>query len=103
MIKPGVSLKKLTPQMAVAYTIASFIYQEKAGVPCVITAGSDGTHGPHSLHYEGNALDLRTKHLRPDQIHPIQVALVMALSDEFDVVLEDDHIHIEYQPKGNHA
>jgi hypothetical protein len=99
MIKPGVSLEKLTPQMAVAYTIASFIFQEKAGVPCVITSGDDSKHGPNSLHYEGKALDLRTKHLPPGLVHPVFMALQNALGDEFDVVLEDNHLHLEYDPK----
>jgi hypothetical protein len=99
MIKPGVSLEKLTPQMAVAYTIASFIFQEKAGVPCVITSGDDSKHGPNSLHYEGKALDLRTKHLGPAEVHPVFVALRDALGPAFDVVLEEDHLHLEYDPK----
>jgi len=99
MIKTGVDLRGLQPQMAVAYSIAQGIYHEKAGVPCVITSASDGKHGPQSLHYCGKALDLRTNHLRPDQVHTVFVALKAALGVQFDVVLESDHIHCEYDPK----
>ena len=69
-------------------------------MPCVITSASDGKHGPNSLHYKGKALDLRTKNLRPEQVHPVYVALNEALSPGgFDVVLETDHIHVEFDPK----
>lgn len=96
MIKPGVDLRGLVPQMAIAYTIALYVYHETAQVPCVITSGSDGTHGPNSLHYCGKALDFRTNNLRGPQVHPIYLALKKALGAQFDVVLESDHIHVEY-------
>ena len=99
MIKPGVDLRGIHPQLAIAYTIAALIYQEKSTAPCVITSCSDGTHGPNSLHYVGMALDIRTRHLRPDQVHPVYVAIKQALGEQFDVVLEGTHIHIEFDPK----
>lgn len=99
MIKPGVDLRGLCSQMSVAYTIAMYVYQEKAQVPCVITSGSDGKHGPHSLHYCGKALDFRTNNLRGPQVHPVFMELKAALGDQFDVVLEDDHIHVEWDVK----
>lgn len=99
MIKPGVDLRGLTPQMAVAYTIALDVYREKVGMVCVITSASDGKHGPNSLHYSGKALDLRMNSLRPEQIHPVYVALKTALGEQFDVVLESDHIHVEWDVK----
>lgn len=99
MIKPGVDLRGLAPQMAVAYCIAQDVYREKVGMSCVITSGSDGKHGPNSLHYSGKALDLRTNSLRPEQVHPVFVALKTALGGQFDVVLEEDHIHVEFDPK----
>lgn len=99
MIKTGVDLRGLVPQMAIAYTIALFIYHDKANVPCVITSGSDGKHGPNSLHYKGKALDFRTNNLRGPQVHPIYLALKEALGPQYDVVLEADHIHCEFDPK----
>ncbi len=99
MLKAGVDLRGITPQLAIAYTIASWIYSNKAGARCIITSGSDGKHGPNSLHYQGKALDLRTYHLRPDQVHPIYLSLKECLGEQFDVVLEQDHIHLEFQPK----
>lgn len=99
-IKAGVDLRGLAPQMAVAYAIAQHIYWQEAGVPCVITSASDGKHGPNSLHYCGKALDLRTNSLRPEQVHPVFMALKNALHPGgFDVVLETDHVHVEFDPK----
>lgn len=99
MIKAGVDLRGLQSQMAIAYVIACTIWAERAGVPCVITSGSDSKHGPNSLHYKGRALDLRTNSLRSEQVHPIYIALKEALGAQFDVVLEVDHIHLEFDPK----
>lgn len=98
MIKAGVDLRGLTPQMAVAYTIACTVYQ-RHNYDCVITSGSDGKHGPNSLHYSGKALDLRTNNLRSESVHPIYLKLKQALGEQFDVVLESDHIHLEWDPK----
>ena len=100
MIKAGVDLRGLTPQMAIAYSIAQQIYHDIAGQHCVITSASDGKHMPDSLHYKGKALDLRTNNLRPEQVHPVFVALKDALHPgQFDVVLEGDHIHVEFDFK----
>jgi len=98
MLKAGVDLRGIKPQMAVAYTIASHIYRAR-GYWCTITSASDGKHGPNSLHYSGNALDLRTRDCKPDDLQMIYVSLRQALGAQFDVVLEKDHIHVEFDPK----
>lgn len=98
MIKAGVDLRGIKPQMAVAFAIAQDVYRHY-DVPCVITSCSDGKHGPNSLHYSGNALDLRTHHLRSEQVHPVFIKIKEALGQQFDVVLEGDHIHVEFDPK----
>ena len=95
MIKRGVDLRGLQPQMALAYTIACQIWHGK----CTITSGSDGVHGPNSLHYKGKALDLRTRDLPPAVVMDIHTDLKTALGEQFDVVIEEDHIHVEFDPK----
>jgi len=99
VIKPGVDLRGIQPQMSVAYTIAAIVFWEQAGSACWITSATDSIHGMNSLHPKGLALDLRTKHLRAEQVHPVFMALKTALGEQFDVVLEADHIHIEFDPK----
>ncbi len=99
MIKLGCDLRGLTPPMAIAYTIACHIYWERCQVRCVITSASDGTHGPNSLHYKGKALDLRTNNIPRHALPALHADLKTALGAQFDVVLEDDHIHLEHDPK----
>jgi hypothetical protein len=96
MIKSGVDLRGLSPQMAIAYTIATKCYGQ---YDCVITSANDSKHGPNSLHYMGQALDLRTNNLPPQAVQSIVDRLKEALGAQFDVVLESDHIHIEFDPK----
>ena len=96
MIKHGVDLRGLSPQMAIAYTIACRCYEQ---YDCVITSASDGKHGPNSLHYKGQALDLRTRHLNGQGLQAVYHKLKESLGEQFDVVLESDHIHVEWDPK----
>ena len=96
MIKNGVDLRGLSPQMAIAYTIAC-----RCSGPddCVITSANDSKHGPNSLHYKGQALDLRTRHLNGQGLQAVYLKLKESLGEQFDVVLESDHIHVEWDPK----
>ena len=96
MIKNGVDLRGLSPQMAIAYTIACRCYGQ---YDCVITSASDGKHGLNSLHYKGQALDLRTRHLNGQGLQAVYHKLKESLGEQFDVVLESDHIHVEWDPK----
>ncbi len=97
MIKNGVSVLGLAPQMILAYVIAQRIYNRN-GHECVITSAVEGKHGNHSHHYKGCAIDLRTRDLsRRDRII-IAEQIRSALGSEYQVVLEDDHLHIEFDP-----
>ncbi len=93
MIKNGVDLRGLSPQMAIAYTIATKCYGQ---YDCVITSANDSKHGPNSLHYKGQALDLRTRHMNEQGLQAVFHKLKEALGEQFDTVLEADHLHIEF-------
>lgn len=97
-LKPGVLLAHLTPQMVLAAVVVNQVYHER-GLLCTITSGSDGTHSANSLHYSGNALDFRTR----DVIHSDRAILAAEikarLGENYDVVLESDHLHVEHDPK----
>lgn len=95
-LKPGVSLLGMQPQLVLACMVANQIYMAQSA-EMVITSVTDSKHGTGSLHYQGQALDLRINNLLdPEQVH---TKIKEALGAEFDVVLEADHIHIEWQPK----
>jgi hypothetical protein len=107
-LKPGVSLKNLQPQMLVAMMVVKDIWAAKGINNLTITSCNDSKHMDGSLHYKGLAFDVRTKDVnlinRNEWLNSVRLALQGALTDEFDVVLEyvggdNEHIHIEYQPK----
>jgi hypothetical protein len=97
-LKPGVKIDKLQPQMVLALIVAHEVYRD-LGAPCTVTAGNDGAHMAGSLHYAGLALDFRTRNLLADNKELVAARLRERLTADFDVVLEADHVHIEYQPK----
>lgn len=68
--------------------------------PCVVTSGRDGQHQVNSKHYTDAALDFRIFHLQADELHTVVQALKRTLGQDFDVVIEPSHLHVEYDPKG---
>lgn len=71
----------------------------KFDVPCVVTAGTDGVHGEQSKHYTGEALDFRIRDLKPEQRDALVQLCKKSLIQGHDVVLEHDHLHVEWDPK----
>ena len=67
-----------------------------------VTSANDHSHSETSLHYAGQALDYRTRHIPFDgTASKIGIAGLIntALPDDFDCVVESDHLHHEWQPK----
>ena len=100
-LKPGVSLKALSPQMVMAFMIVASVF-EKHNAACTCTSANDSTHKKGSKHYVGNALDFRVRDYLGDK-HALTEEIEKALGGEFDVVLEsvdtpNQHIHCEYDP-----
>lgn len=92
-----VNLEGVQWQMFKAAIVAERIWAS-FGAELVITSANDGKHLPHSFHYKGLALDLRTYNLHGRERMAAQ-ELAIALGEEYDVVLEKDHIHLEHDPK----
>jgi hypothetical protein len=95
-IKQGVRVKGLSNEILLAVLIAQSIYTETEH-SLVITSVTDGRHSAGSLHYTGDAIDLRLP--TPSTRDQIVSQLRTALGDSYDVLLEADHIHIEYDPR----
>ena len=67
-----------------------------------ITSANDGTHMKGSLHYKNRAFDVRTLNLiDADTAAEWVEALKLVLGKDYDVVLEHNHIHVEFDPKEN--
>lgn len=56
------------------------------------TSIREGNHSAGSLHYIGDAFDFRRQGINKSDIK-------FALGEQFDVVMEKDHVHVEYDPK----
>ena len=83
-----------------AMTVVDQIYEANGVETTVITSGQDGKHSLTSLHYAGQAFDVRTWNI-PKGISPKDIVrqIKAKLNIHFDVVLESDHIHVEFQPR----
>lgn len=101
MIKllPGCSIRGIREELSLGLIIAGFIFY-KHGALLELTHCTDGTHGIGSLHYVGQAGDIRTFTLTEDLRDKILAEIKLYLGAEFDFFFENDHFHMEFQPKG---
>ena len=98
-IKKGAMINGIHPEIVLGFTVANAVYEEY-GLDCVLTSGTDGKHGTASLHYVGYAFDIRTRDFDSEE-DTINAAkdIQERLGKQFDVVVESNHMHIEFQPK----
>ena len=99
-IKPGVSIRGISPEMSVCIQVVEGFYARKRAGDLWITSCTEGNHRSGSLHYVGSAIDTRIWSISEKLRDQFAKELSEELGDEFDCVLELNHIHIEYQPKG---
>jgi hypothetical protein len=92
----GARVGGIEQETVLAIMIAASVY-DKFEQPFMVTAVTDSKHMPGSLHYVGLAVDLGMPSANVKNV--LLQSLREALADDFDVVEEGDHIHIEFQPK----
>lgn len=98
-LKPGVIVQGISNEAIFGVLAAQAVYQ-KYGLDFVITSMLDGKHSSKSKHYRGDAVDIRTRHIQNDNMKAQIVAdIKSALGDDYDVILESTHIHLEYDPR----
>jgi hypothetical protein len=97
-VKIPVSLVGIRPEMSAAFPMIDSAY-EKMGYEAILTSGTEGKHKVGSLHLKGLATDWRIRHVRVDLI-PILVERIKknlgGKQSRYDVVLEKDHLHVEF-------
>lgn len=104
-IKSGAAFISPHPAILFALEVVNLWWRARLKRAPVVTSGRDGEHSEGSLHYgipgdfRERAFDIRIKDLNAVEAKQAQAALDILLGPCFDVVLEADHIHIEYQPK----
>jgi hypothetical protein len=72
------------------------------GATVWITSANDSEHMEGSLHFENRAYDIRVWNIIGDIDYEAQLwteRMQVALGDDYDVIYEKDHIHVEFQPK----
>ncbi len=94
----GASIRGIGNEMVIADSII-FSQYSTLGFDCIITCGVNGEHSRGSEHYKGDALDYRTRHMPDDLKQRVAQMVKEALGQDFDVVLEPTHLHVEYDPK----
>ena len=94
-LKKGISLAGLRAEIIPAMIIVND-YFKNLNKPFVITSGSEGVHMQGSKHYIGEAFDLRTFELTPAELDDLVNDLNVLLSNNYDIVRESDHVHIEW-------
>ena len=94
----SVKVQGIRPELLLALQIADNVYKMHEE-ELVITSLADGFHTITSLHFTGCAADLRTRYFDANEKHEVVKELKDRLTNDYDVVLERDHIHLEYQPK----
>lgn len=97
-LKEGVDIRGIRTEIWAGATIVASCFAEQK-IHCVITSCKEGKHMDKSLHYKGLAVDIRSRDI------PLQTAAALiatckeALGAQFDLVVEGDHWHLEYDPK----
>ena len=97
LIKAGVDISRLNPQIRRALTPLSRLWGDEKR-ELVVTSTYEGNHMPSSLHYHNDAVDLRWP-VFGDEQKPFIEKVKRELGNDFDVVAEGTHIHVEYDPK----
>lgn len=94
----SISIQGIRPELLYAIIVANDVYKE-FNQELVITSLNDGRHSSTSLHYSGCAADFRTRYFAPGEAQEVTKKLDEKLGIDYDVILESDHIHLEYQPR----
>lgn len=95
-LKTRVNPYGLHPRVKSAIVLCADIIDQTAGEECVVTSLCDGVHGTDSYHYLLGAFDARTRHLTEEEQEGVAERLARKLGSEWDVVLESDHLHVEW-------
>lgn len=102
-LKAGVQLDGVHYLLFYAATVYDILHQQVAGSEGTLTSARDSQHAQHSWHYQGRAIDVRTRDL---PIGADQFAIYLAQflpAPTFRIIVEPDHIHIEAPAVGEPA
>jgi hypothetical protein len=97
-VKSGVTLKTLKPEILKALEIAQRAYT-LFGFKLTVTSTNDSKHMRGSKHYVDQAFDTRVWGIKLEMQKCIVDFAKAKLGKDYDIVIEKDHIHWEWDPK----
>lgn len=93
--QPGVQVKVYNSRLTPILEYASLWgLRERTYVD--VNSIDDKVHGPTTLHGSSLAVDLDTDGDKPEDLAKLWTWLARYLPDEYDVILEKDHVHVEF-------
>lgn len=95
LLKAGVDISRLKRPIRRVLGIADGMLNQE-GEELVVTSTYEGDHIPSSLHYSDEAFDSRKP--RVNEVGFV-LQLRQRLGKNYDIVLYQNHIHYEYDPK----
>ncbi len=99
-VKSGVILAGLKLEMrSILITADALWIAHKRSEGVTVTSALNGIHSAKSLHPYGYAVDLRTNYFERDEAIQLSGELLRTLrqiNPYYDVIVETDHIHAEY-------
>lgn len=97
LVKLGVDISRLNRPIRRALRIVDEVCGKLPDEEAVLTSTYEGDHDPSSLHYCNDAIDIRSPKVNGTIII---MKIQNRLGPDFDVVISQGCIHIEYDPKG---
>jgi len=93
-------IRGIQPEMIFALMVANEVYK-KYGYELTVTSIAELSPGRKkgSRHLSGYAVDLRTRDMSHAHQNKIWLDISEALGPDYDVILESNHIHIEFDPE----
>lgn len=95
LIKTGVDISRLKRCIRKKLPVIAEIISAIAKEELVVTSTYEGNHSESSLHYCDEAVDIR----RPNKAGSVYAEIKRELGPDYDVILYNALIHIEYDPK----
>jgi len=100
LVKLGVDISRLKREIRRKLNQVELILGDRFKSEAVLTSTYDGTHSTGSLHYSNDAVDVRIPRAPMEEVVQAVEDLKRILGKDYDVLLESDHIHVEFDPKG---
>lgn len=95
LIKAGVDISRLERNTRRGLQKVSDVFKGHK-LEVMVTSTYEGNHSEGSLHYANQAFNVRTPAKDPVTIC---YEVMDAIGTDFDVAIEGNHIHVEYDPK----